>query len=75
LKPRTLAEAELLATLIPGNVKAPPDPRGLPFDLDTTDAAFAAGAVLAFVGVALVFVPLALFIAGVSLMFICWRLA
>lgn len=72
---RSLAAAELQASLTGQNVKAPPDPRGLPLDLDATDAAFAAGAVLAFVGVALIWLPAALFVAGVSLMAIYWRMA
>lgn len=71
--PRSLAAAELQASLTGQNVKAPPDPRSLPFD--ATDAAFVAGAVLAFVGAALIFLPGALFVAGAALMAICWRMA
>jgi hypothetical protein len=73
-RPRSLEEAELIASLIPGNVQAPPV-RGLPLDLDSTDVAFITGAVLAFAGIALVFPPAALFVAGVSLMAVCWRAA
>ncbi len=72
---RSLAAAELQASLTGQNVKAPPVRRGLPPDLDATDAAFAAGAALAFVGAALIWLPAALFVAGVALMVICWRMA
>jgi hypothetical protein len=42
---------------------------------DRTDFVFIAGAALAFIGVALVFVPAALFAVGVLLMFVAWRAA
>jgi hypothetical protein len=42
---------------------------------DRKDFGFALGAVGAFVGVALVFVPAALIAVGVLLMVICWRAA
>ena len=73
MKARTREGAELRATLLGENVEAPADPRSLPFD--ATDAAFAAGAFLAFVGAAAVWLPGALFAAGVVLMLGCWRLA
>jgi hypothetical protein len=73
LKARTREGAELIATMLGENVKAPPERRGLPFD--ATDAAFAVGAVLAFIATALIWLPAALFVAGVALMVICWRLA
>ena len=75
MKARTREGAELIATLAVDNVDAPPDRRGLPRDIGVTDAAFVAGAVLAFVGAALIWLPGVLFVAGAALMVICWRMA
>ena len=44
-------------------------------DIGVTDAAFVAGAVLAFVGAALIWLPGVRFVAGAALMVICWRMA
>ena len=54
----------------------PHDRTPRPWDgVDRKDVGFILGAVLAFVGVALVFVPAALFAAGALLMAVAWRTA
>ena len=54
----------------------PHDRTPRPWDgFDRKDAGFALGAVLAVVGMALVFVPAALFAAGALLMIVTWRVA
>ena len=75
MKRRTLAEAELLATMIPGNVQGPPERRGLAGGIGWPEITFAAGFLAAFVGVALVSVAAALVAAGVMLAFLAWRLS
>jgi hypothetical protein len=75
MKRRTLAEAELQATLNPmTNVQSPgrdPGPDGIGWP----EITFAAGFLAAFVGVALVSVAAALVAAGVMLALLAWRLA
>jgi len=72
MKPRTLAEAELLATLVPGNVQAPErDPGGIGWP----EITFAAGFLAAFVGVALVSVAAALIVGGFGLCALAWRIS
>ena len=54
----------------------PHDRTPRPWDgFDRKDLGFVLGAVVAFVGVALVFVPAALFAAGALLMVVTWRIA
>ena len=71
--PRTLAEAELLASLIPGNVQPPPERRGGGIGL--TEITFVAGALLFLGGIALVSVAAALVVGGFGLCALVWRLS
>jgi hypothetical protein len=58
------------------NPNMPHDRTPRPWDgFDGKDCGFALGAVIAFVGAGLVFLPAALFAAGALLMVICWRAA
>ena len=72
MKPRTLEEAEMLATLIPGNFQAPErDPGGIGWP----EILFAVGALLFLAGIAMVWAPLALLAGGIGLALLAWRLA
>ena len=75
MKRRTLAEAEMLASMIPGNVEAPPDRRGLPLGIGTPEITFGIGALLFLAGIAMVWAPLALLAGGIGLALLAWRLA
>ena len=72
-RPKSLAEAELRATMLLENVEPPPERRddgiGLP------EITFAAGFLAAFVGIALVSVAAALVAAGALLAYLAWRLS
>jgi len=72
---KTLAEAELLATLIPGNVQGPPERRGLAGGIGWPEITFGAGFLAAFVGVALVSVAAALIVGGFGLCALAWRIS
>ena len=73
MKPRTLAEAELRASLIPGNVQPPSERRGGGIGL--TEITFVAGFVMAAAGLALIWLPLGVIFAGVGLAFAAWKTA
>ena len=73
MKPRkTLAEAELLATMIPGNVHPPERRAG---GIGWPEITFGAGALLFLAGLAMVWAPLALLAGGIGLALLAWRLA
>ena len=72
MKPRTLAGAELLATMIVANVR-PPEPR--PDGIGWPEITFGAGALLFLAGLAMVWAPLALLVGGIGLALLAWRLA
>jgi len=72
MKRRTLAAAEMLASMIPGNVEAPErDPGGIGWP----EILFAVGALLFLAGLAMVWAPLALLVGGIGLALLAWRLA
>jgi hypothetical protein len=73
-RPRTLGEAEMLATLIPSNVQGPPERRGLA-GFGWPEITFAAGFLAAFVGIALVSVAAALVAGGFGLCALAWKLS
>lgn len=74
-RPRTLDEANLVATLIPGNTQAPPEGRGSPGDIGWPEIVFAAGFLMVAAGLALFWLPLALVFVGGALALLAWRLA
>lgn len=71
--PRTLAEAELRATMLGENVQASPERRD--GGIGWPEAVFGIGFAAAFVGVALISVAAALVAAGIMVAFLAWRLA
>jgi hypothetical protein len=73
MKPRTLAGAELLASMIPGNVQQPPEHRGGGIGL--TELVFITGFLMAAAGLAMIWLPLGVIFAGVGLAFAAWKTA
>jgi hypothetical protein len=72
-RPQTREAAELYATMLVDNVKAPPERRtggiGLP------EITFVAGFVMAAAGLAMIWLPLGVIFAGVGLAFAAWKTA
>ena len=72
-RPRTLAEAELRATMLGENVKASPEHRD--GGIGWPEITFVGGALLFLAGIAIVSVPVALVVGGAGLCALVWKLA
>jgi hypothetical protein len=72
-RPKTLAEAEMQATLLVDNVQPPPERRA--DGIGPSELGFVAGFLMAAAGLAMVWLPLGVIFAGVTLAFLAWKTA
>ena len=72
-RPKTLEEAEMRATLLVDNVQPPPERRA--DGIGPSEIGFVAGFLLAALGLTMVWLPLGVIFAGVTLAFLAWKTA
>jgi len=72
-RPKTLEEAEMRATLLVDNVQPPPERRD--DGIGPSELGFVAGFLMAAAGLAMVWLPLGVIFAGVTLAFLAWKTA